>query len=230
MSLFRILFPRTCVNCNQTISASADENLCNRCWQLLTPPVIKCIFCDTYDSFLCHLCKKEYPFLKNIHVCFRYEEVAKKLIQQYKFSLKPYLAQTIARLMWQESLDFFAELPLSTEIIPMPSGRLRMAKRGFNPIGLVAKKLSQRSDLLYNATYLQKRAFSIAQTQLSREERLSNHQQSFYLNNKAHSYKENRSILLVDDVVTTGTSFRKAIETLNNPHTKQIFGLFIAQT
>lgn len=228
--LLRTLFPRYCTICHAKTQAEDDENLCKECQILLTPPLQKCIFCDTVGAFLCHLCKKEMPKLQKIHICFHYESVIQKIIQQYKFSLRPYLTPTISKLMWQHSLDFFSELPLDTTIIPMPSGRLRMAKRGFNPVSLIAKKLSQRSDLFFHDHYLNKKAFSIPQTDLSRQERLANHQDNFFLKPHSLLYTQKRSLLLIDDVVTTGRSFRQALKKLDSDQTNQMFGLFIAQS
>lgn len=228
--LLHALLPRQCTICHVKITHQDDENLCLCCQSELILPLKKCIFCDTLGSFLCHLCKKDAPKLQSIHICFRYDNVIQKIIQQYKFSLRPYLAHTISRLMWQYSVDFFADLPLHTQIIPMPSGRLRMAKRGFNPVGIIAQHLAKRSDLTFNANYLNKRAFSIPQTELSREERLSNHQDSFFLKPKGLLPVNKRSFLLIDDVITTGRSFQKALQKMEDDQPDQLFGLFIAQS
>jgi len=114
--------------------------------------------------------------------------------------------------------------------MPMPSGRLRVAKRGYNPAALIAKNLAQLSGLHYSDNYLLKKAFSIPQTSLSRHERLQNLNNQFYLNHKYYRQPNLPPILLIDDVITTGRSFEKAMEKLNNPQTKQLFGLFIAQS
>lgn len=228
--LLNALFPRQCTICQTRIAPKEDENLCNTCKQQLVLPLKKCIFCDTLGAFLCHLCKKENPKLQKIHICYRYESIIQTLIQQYKFSLRPYLGRTIARLMWQQSLNFFAELPIETIMMPMPSGRLRMAKRGFNPAAIITQHLSIRSDLTYCDNYLSKRAFSIPQTELSREKRLHNLQNSFFIRKRAPRLPNGSSILLIDDVLTTGRTFQQAIRKIDNSCTAQIFGLFIAQS
>lgn len=230
MRILPYLFPRLCTICSRSTLNEIDENLCNECYLELTFPLKKCIFCDTFGHFLCHLCKKQMPLLQDIHICFQYETVIKRLIQQLKFSLKPYIAISLSRIIWRHSADFIANIPLNTAIIPMPSGRLRIAKRGFNPVELITRNLSRRSDLRHFPHYLAKSAFSIPQIELSRNARLENLQSSFFLKTLPHKNSPPTSILLVDDVITTGRSFQKAIETLHNPHTKQLFGLFIAQS
>lgn len=230
MILLDYLIPRFCAACQQKTQGNINPHFCNTCDTLLKKPPKKCIFCDTNGVFMCHLCKKYYPKLEDIYISFRYESPIKSIIQQLKFSLKPYLANTISLIIWHHHAAFFRSLPSHTTIIPMPSGRLRIAKRGYNPVALIAKKLAKLSGLQYEANYLLKSAFSIPQVDLSRKERLYNLQNHFWLNSSLKKSSHLESILLIDDVITTGRSFEMAIEKLNNPQTKQLFGLFIAQS
>lgn len=206
-----------------------DDNLCDSCHDTLRHAPKSCIICDTKGQFLCHLCKKQFPKVQSIHVAFQYHSAMKQLMQQLKFSLRPYLAQTISQLVWQHHIHFFDRLPQNTIVIPMPSGRFRVAKRGYNPVALIAKELAKRGKFHYDEHYLLKSAFSIPQIELSREERLHNLQNHFRLSSRS-TPANLHSILLIDDVITTGRSFEKAIEKLDNPHTKQLFGLLIAQS
>lgn len=230
MSILTALFPYYCTICQCRTQDHVFNNLCDECYSKLIHPPKICIFCDTFGSFLCHFCKNSFPKLQSIHVAFQYETTIKQLIQQLKYSLKPYLAKTISEITWQHHIHFFESLPANTTIMPMPSGRLRVAKRGYNPAALIAKNLAKLSGLHYNEHYLLKKAFSIPQTSLSRHERLQNLNNQFYLNSKCSSHDHLSSILLIDDVITTGRSLEKALEKLNNPQTKQLFGLFIAQS
>lgn len=230
MIILDYLIPRFCAVCQLKIERNINYNLCNKCFFLLKSPPKKCIFCDTLGQFLCHLCKKHYPKLQNIHITFQYEAPIKQIIQQLKFSLKPYLATTISQIIWQQHKIFFQSLPSKTTIIPMPSGRLRVAKRGYNPVALIAQDRSKLSGLPYDPNYLLKSAFSIPQVELSRQERLYNLQDHFSINYRHNSKAPLESILLIDDVITTGRSFEMALDKLNNPQTKQLFGLFIAQS
>ena len=229
-NLLKSLFPPFCTLCQQKIVIEEYENLCQKCCLDIILANRKCIFCDTPGAFLCHLCKKESPKLQNIFVCFNYESTIRKIIQQFKYSLRPYLARTLNQLIWQRSLNFFAQLPIDTTIIPMPSGRLRVAKRGYNPVSEVARHLSQRSELPYCDNYLKKRAFSIPQTDLKRADRLTNLQNHFLKNHQILPPLQQRSLLIIDDVVTTGRSFKQLLESVDNPHTEELYGLFIAQS
>lgn len=230
MTIFSYLLPRFCSLCQRKTLYHIDNNLCDQCYETLCHPPKTCIFCDTSGVFLCHFCQKSYPKLSDIHIAFRYEKTIKHLIQQLKFSLKPYLAETISHLTYLHHIDFIESLPKNTIIMPVPSGRLRIAKRGYNPAALIAKNIAKLSGLHYEEHYLLKSAFSIPQTELSRHERLYNLNNDFRINPKFIHKASFEAILLIDDVITTGRSFEKAIEKLSNPQTKQLFGLLIAQS
>lgn len=230
MSIFHYLLPQFCTICHQRTDHHIDPNLCDDCHETCHHPPKICIFCDTYGAYLCHLCQKSFPKLQKIHIAFQYETTIRQLIQQLKFSLKPYLAKTISHLLWQHHINFFENLPKNTTIMPMPSGRFRVAKRGYNPVALIAKDLAKRSNLQFLERYLLKSAFSIPQTTLSRQQRLQNLHHHFWINSHFDQPEKLESILLIDDVITTGRSFEKAIEKLHNPQTNQLFGLLIAQS
>ena len=230
MRLLKSLFAPHCVVCQKKIIIEEYENLCYECYSEIIMADKKCIFCDTLGAYLCHFCKKDHPKLKNVHVCFNYETTIRKIIPQFKYALRPYLARTLSQLIWQHSLDFFAHLPISTTIIPMPSSRLRIARRGYNPVNEIARHLSSRSELSYCDNYLIKRAFSIPQTDLKRSERLTNLQNHFLKNHRALSPPQQKSLLIIDDVITTGRSFKQLLKSVDNPHTKELYGIFIAQS
>lgn len=231
MKIWSFLLPSFCTICHKNTSHDPIPHICTACYNTLNIPVKKCIFCDTSGTFLCHFCKKIFPKLQEVIISFHYDSGIQALIQQLKFSLKPYLARSIAKMVWNNHHLFMRQLPHNTVIMPMPSGRLRVAKRGYNPVSLIAHELSQLSALPFTDHYLLKSAFSIPQVELSRIERLENHHNSFRINPHHglvdHSHE---SILLVDDVITTGRSFEKAVEKLHESPVKQIFGLLIAQS
>lgn len=231
MKLWPYLLPSFCAVCHIKTLNHDYPHICNHCYAALNVPIKKCIFCDTSGAFLCHFCKQVSPKLQKIIISFQYNSGIQALIQQLKFSLKPYLAKSIAQIIWQKNQDFIAQLPDNTIIIPMPSGRLRVAKRGYNPVSLIATELSRLSNLPAIDHFLLKAAFSVPQVELSRIDRLDNHHNSFWINPRFdRSRLPIENILLLDDVITTGRSFEKAAEKLHESSAKQIFGLFIAQS
>lgn len=218
------LFPQYCTLCQVNSADEQHSLLCEECLLNHTKSEIKCIFCDTPAAFLCQYCHLKMPFIERIALPFRYEKSIKRLIHQLKFNFKPHLASLIAELLYEQESLFLEALPQSCVVIPMPTSRLRLAKRGYNPIALIAAKIAQFSQLNYEDGSLFKYAFTIPQSELSRKERLENLKGSFFIKRNPPSH-----VLLIDDVLTTGETFRKAAQTLHNHGTKSIYGLLIAQ-
>lgn len=237
--LLDYLLPRYCNHCLDRLKTTIIPHLCPQCASEIQPAERKCIFCDTEGHFLCHFCKRLYPYLTDVSICCQYSGPIKQLIKRFKYQLKPYLSETLTTLTEQYAGQFLQQLPANTLIIPMPSDRIRVAQRGFNPPALIGKALAKKYQYLYSDQILQKRAFSLPQAHLSFDERLDNHHNSFMLNKRQYSkffnknqsdIKSTQSILFIDDVITTGSSFLRAMEILNNPQPKSVYALFIAQS
>lgn len=237
--LLDYLLPRYCNNCSHRLKTTIIPHLCPQCAGDIQPAERKCIFCDTEGHFLCHFCKRLYPYLADVTICCQYSGPIKQLIKSFKYQLKPYLSETLTTLTEQYAGQFLRQLPANTLIIPMPSDRIRVAQRGFNPPALISKALARKYQQPYSDQILQKRAFSLPQADLSFDERLDNHHNSFILNKPLLSKcldqnqidnLETPSILFIDDVITTGSSFLRAMEILNNPQPKSVYALFIAQS
>ncbi len=243
MNLLDTLLPRYCSECAQRLKERSFPHLCLQCAKSLQPAQPKCIFCDTEGVFLCHFCKRLYPYLADVAICCQYQGLLKKLIKSFKYQLKPYLSATLTAIANHYADHFLKQLPENILTIPMPSDRIRMAQRGFNPPALIAKALAQQRNFAYSDQILEKRAFSLPQAHLSLNERLQNHYNSFILNERRYQkfYIQNQptintdyldipTIFFIDDVITTGSSFQRAMEILNNPQPKRVYALFIAQS
>lgn len=222
--LLHALFPQYCTICEQKTFEESYDLLCHDCLINNTIADPKCIFCDTFGAFLCISCREKYHFKGEIILPFRYHKSIKKLIHQLKFTQKTYIAPLIAEVLYHHCAEYIDTIPKDYVVTPMPTTRLRLAKRGFNPIGLIAKKIADFSGLTYRDDFLFKRAFTIPQSELSREERLENLQNSFFIQGDVP-----KNILLMDDVLTTGETFKQATITLNKHGAQKLSGILIAQ-
>lgn len=101
-----------------------------------------------------------------------------------------------------------SDMPDDTLIVPVPTTNKRIKERGFYPVGVLAKWLSNITGYrIYTGVY---RFEGIRQRGLSRSERLTNMTQVFEV-----SYlPDSGSVLLVDDVSTTGATFSAMAQAL----------------
>lgn len=241
--LLRHALPSHCTLCeNALIDAVSHPLLCDDCAHDLPLADSECLLCQTPLSapltvrqHLCRNCDQE-SALSSLTVRFRYKEGIKSIIQRLKFNHRPELVSLIASLMQPFFDHRIAQLtqkyrtPIT--LIPMPSDRFRLARRGFNPTLEILKKLSQRTPntlIAFLPDYLHKYAFFMPQSELNRKERLDNLHDAFYTKPALEPLVEGKNILLFDDVITTGTSLEVSARTLINNGANSVHGALIAR-
>ena len=182
-----------------------------------------CLLCELSPSVkasLCTDCWRSLPWLKkevlrqemSIWAACHYTYPIDRLIQYFKYQQQLHYQHLLAGILAQVK---YVNLQA---IVPMPISTAKLAQRGFNQSVLIAKSLSQQlriplwQPILRHAEHSQKG--------LSRQERLMNIDRQFYPdpNNKTRF----KRVLIVDDVVTTGSSIRALSEQLQLLHCQQI--------
>ena len=132
----------------------------------------------------------------------------------------PALGDLIAR--WLESSTAPGEA-----LVPVPLHRRRLRSRGYNQSALLARELSRRIDLPVLDNLLVRTRDSPPQVSLaSREERVRNVEGSFDCVGNARG----RSLILVDDVVTTGSTISACAKALKAGGASSVWGLALART
>ena len=241
--LMRHALPSHCTLCESAlIEAVSHPLLCDDCAHDLPLADSECLICQaalssplTVRQQLCRNCDEE-SHLSSLTVRFRYKEGIKSIIQQLKFNHRPELISLIASLMQPFFDHRITELtqkyrtPIT--LIPMPSDRFRLARRGFNPTLEILKRLCQSSPkslITFLPNYLHKYAFFMPQSELNRKDRLENLNGAFYTKRSLRPFIEGENILLFDDVITTGTSLEVSARTLINNGANSVHGLLIAR-
>ena len=92
-------------------------------------------------------------------------------------------------------------------LVPVPLHQLRKAERGFNQSNYIASSISKELDINAKKNVLRRVKYTETQTNLSLSEREKNIADAF--NVKHEKSIENKSFLLVDDVITTGATIRE---------------------
>jgi ComF family protein len=111
-------------------------------------------------------------------------------------------------------------------IVPVPLGRKRLRERGYNQVALVARPLAYELDLAYLPHGLWKTRETRSQVGLNMNERRINVSQAY----QAHpSAMQRKSILLMDDVATTGSTIAVCSEALLAAGAQEVYVLTIAR-
>ena len=206
----------------------------------------KCMVCDTILNdnavlYLCESCKKnlpryqrefrksaELPYLDGIFAAFYYKNGVDTAIHNMKFKNQPKLAQTIGSLVCEEMLKH-GPLPDFDYIVPVPMHPKKKRQRGYNQAELVAKEEARILEKEIRTDILLKIQNTKPQILLKREERLRNLEGAFKVNdNNIIEKNHNKHILLVDDVLTTGTTINTCARILKESGFSSVYALVIA--
>ncbi len=134
--------------------------------------------------------------------CARYGGPLKPGIHRFKFENHPHLAPAFARLL----LDHVAPKPCweGSWLVPVPMHPKRLAERGYNHAALLSRALKPRSIAGHQLRAIRRVSDTIQQSRLDRAARLANLDGQFV----ARRPLSGRRVILVDDVLTTGTTAR----------------------
>ena len=111
--------------------------------------------------------------------------------------------------------------------MPIPAHRARARERGYNQAELLARAFSEQISFPLDADILIKTKDTPSQISLKGRERLWNVKDSFGVQNAAAL--EGRTILLVDDISTTGATLSEAARVLKQAGAKKVIGLVVAR-
>ena len=176
-----------------------------------------CVICSKLGAPLCKKCSDNFRFdFKHIELSgvrgfaiSDYNSEAASIINNLKekgiTSLTPFIA-TFAKQFWPESLK-------DAILVPVPSSPSNAKKRGFSHTSLIAKALIRQLPGLRTRELLRSRAKRLDQVGLSPSQRVENLQGAFRAELRGFQ-GEDRSIVLVDDVLTSGATMSEAIACL----------------
>lgn len=175
-----------CDKCIEVLPHS--ESYCPQCGSPLTPPS-SCLTCTTESALISRFW---FPFW--------YVEPIDTLIKALKFANQLYLARLLGELLADYLLSVNFKLADIDVIMPVPLGAKRLAQRGYNQAGEIAKVVARRLNLPLDLTYLERHVDTTAQATLNVKRRKRNLSHAFRV---AVSTAPYHSVALIDDVFTT---------------------------
>ena len=217
-----LFFPSFCLQCE----APEEKLLCTSCASQLEllDPTLRCKRCFS-QTRPCTICK-ERPFsLSGIASSFSYYGPIKRILHAFKYEDQPYLAKSLASFLFLQWTRL--SWPQPDVITFVPQHFLRTKMRGYNQSELLAKELGA---LLETAVLplLQKKEATFSQALLSKELRSKMEPQLICYRDK--ECIEGKTVLLIDDVFTTGTTVQLCCNALQEGYPKAIYALTLCYT
>jgi ComF family protein len=148
------------------------------------------------------------------------------LRHKLKYAGKDYVAGPLGRLL-AEKMRESPELRVSEGIVPVPLHFWRERKRGYNQSELLAVSLGNLTGLPVERRALKKIRPTRSQTELSREERIENVAGAFAV--RRPETVRGRTLVLVDDVCTTGATLDACASALKEAGAKRVLALTVAR-
>ena len=169
--------------------------------------------------------KKNNKSIYKFHI-FRYEELIRELIIQYKFDEKSYLYKTFCEFIVKNKkiLDFIKNYDI---IVPVPMHKKKYKTRGYNQSELISKELAHRCQLIYYNDILIKKVNNKVQSTLNKNERLENVKNVYKLEKPGKI--NNKKVLIFDDIYTTGATVKSCVLELEKTQVKEIGILTLAR-
>lgn len=229
--LIRIIFPKSCLICNQIIS---DGNFCAGDWndlRFLHKPA--CDICfepfefKVDDKMLCGACLQRPPEYFKAVAILAYDEISKNLITKFKYFDQTDLVKYFAKLMFNGAKEMLEDVDF---IAPVPLHKLRIIKRKYNQSAMLAKNISALGGKKSILDLLIRTKNNKPQASLNQKDRRKNVAGIFTVHQKYLPQIKGKNILLIDDVMTTGSTVEACAKTLKKAGAQKIYVLVIAKT
>lgn len=229
MTLLDFIFPKQCVSCG-----TMGLYICSRCQ--------KQIILIAKNECICPMCEKPaiagstHPrchsryAIDGLTSFFYYKDVVKKLITSIKYGFVRDMASELISYIPISSY----QIPVlsgskNTMLIPIPLHTSRYRFRGFNQSELLGKLVATRLGIQYSADVLVRDIATRPQVTMKRKmDRLSNMHHVFSLHALAIQERP-VTVLLFDDVCTTGATLREAANVLKRHGVHTVWGVTIAR-
>lgn len=233
--ILRFIFPPKCVLCDKIVED--EDTLCCDCWKKIK--FIKRPFCDKCSApfefniandDICLSCMKDKPLYIKSRSAVVYNSEVAKIIFKFKFYDKIHIKRFMGKCMYMAAADIIEDINI---LIPIPLHKNRLIYRKYNQSLLLADEIAKNSGKIVLYDFLYKTKNTAPQATLKQSERHTNLKNKFAINPKylkdIDKYK-NLGFVIVDDVITTGSTISECIKVLNNAGIDKVYSISFAKT
>lgn len=171
---------------------------------------------------ICEICAGERPHFRALRAWTVFEEPVRSALLKLKYRRDISLGDSLASQM----LPFLRQLNWPIDlIVPIPLGKKRRKQRGYNQAGMIAKPFAMALNIEYAPNQLIRRKETRSQVGLTKVERKENVHAAF----QAGLRVSGKTILVMDDVSTTGSTLSSSAEALYLGGAKDVYALTVAR-
>jgi ComF family protein len=219
--VLNLFYPASCILCAVPVARFQDRGVCQICWQKLLRLRIagaSCPSCGlpyrTFDDQAAHLCGKcviQLPAYSGARAFGCYSAELSRLVQALKFEGRQDMACLLSPLLASTFLEYWSPADMDF-VVPIPLHPRRRRERGYNQAALLASALARILGLTFLDDALVRKKATLPQVGLSDSDRMQNVRGAFHCARPEKT--KGKRILLVDDVMTTGSTVASAAAVL----------------
>ena len=238
--IFDLIFPIECFGCGKQ-----GEWLCSKCFKKLEVNSKQhCLNCKIENDFgeLCPECKKLF-YLDGVLAAGNYEDkLIAQLIKQYKYYFSKKIADILGDFLFFFLRNLKSQMILlpakkanaprflfkqnNYYIMPVPLHKRRLRWRGFNQSEELAKILSKKLNIPMLLNQLSRKRHSKPQAKMNSQKRKTNISGCFQCDG---GYLDGKNIILIDDVVTSGSTLNECAKVLKEKGAREVWGICVAK-
>jgi ComF family protein len=230
--LLDLLYPPLCLTCRAPVGE--PHNLCAKCWREISfidgPACGACGLPFEIDpglDTLCAACLAEPPAFDKARSAMRYDDASKGAILALKRADRLEFAKLFATWLRRSGQELLAE---SDVIVPVPLHPLRLWLRRYNQAALLGRRLQQMTGKAFAPLALTRTRATPSQGKMpSAKARARNVRGAFKVPPRFESTVRGRTVLLVDDVMTTGATAEACAKALKRAGAAKVLVLTIAR-
>jgi ComF family protein len=242
MSLFKalldLIYPPRCLVCEDFLlepgaSPEFPDGICAACGQgFVRNEGPKCSICGrpfpagTRPDHWCEGCLRKPPNYEGLDAPYAYEGTLATAILRFKYGGMARAAAVLGPLLADFAVGWLKD-ESDPVVMPVPLHSKRLRQRGFNQSLLLARHVAARLSTGLDYVSLKRLKHTPPQAGLNREERRKNMKGAFVL--ERSQAVEGRTILLVDDVATTGETLNECARILKKAGSGRVLCLVLAR-
>lgn len=221
----------SCIVCDAELREITPYGLCPECFSKLEfagdSICKKCGRIQTNEADFCLTCQQHKRYFDLARSCVVYNDTAKELVRGIKFGHKKYFGKYLSAYLIDRYKEVYGNIAIDC-IVPVPLSKERKKERGYNQAEVIAKYLAEAIQIPLDSTLVEKVLANEEQAKLSGKEREENVVGVYEVARKEDVAGKN--ILIVDDVMTTGSTLSEIARILKQAKANEVFALTFAGT
>ncbi|HEY5705365.1 MAG TPA: ComF family protein [Terrimicrobiaceae bacterium] len=228
-TLSELFFPPHCAGCEEAIRSGW---LCKTCADSLVPVrPPRCEACSqpysgALDSFVCANCRgRAFHFVCAVAV-MQSRGIVRELIHRFKYGGEVWVGTLLSDFLANGLRDPRLKDHSFDAVVPVPLHPLRRREREFNQAEVLSRELAKKNGLAL-CEALERLRYTVTQTHFDRRRRMQNLRDAFAL--RRNVCVQGMDLLLVDDVLTTGSTLDECARVLLAAGARSVRALTVAR-